>query len=197
MTGLNTIQLAALDLFANNSFEGVSMSRIAAGSGIKKSTIYAHFTGKEALYLSLFGPCLAREESYLEDTLYEADDILSRLFFYLKSYLERFELKPAHLKFIFRSRYFPPEALKDEVMEIAKKHQERMEKILSLRFTDFERDNLTARDLSKAFLGIIESVELCLFGVPEEAPYRMKSLWRVFREAEKAGERVYPGLRFF
>jgi TetR/AcrR family transcriptional repressor of mexJK operon len=45
--------LVAADLFSARGFEGVSIDAIAAESGISKTTIYAHFGGKEGLYRAI------------------------------------------------------------------------------------------------------------------------------------------------
>lgn len=52
--GAERIRAAALELFAEAGYEGVSMSEIAGAAGIKTPSIYAHFASKEALFLELF-----------------------------------------------------------------------------------------------------------------------------------------------
>ncbi|MFP4021101.1 MAG: TetR/AcrR family transcriptional regulator [Halanaerobium sp.] len=44
----------ALDLFAENGYHGTSMREIAAAVGIKSSSIYNHFSGKEDIFSELF-----------------------------------------------------------------------------------------------------------------------------------------------
>lgn len=44
----------ALDLFSKKHYKSVSLSEIAEKSGIKKSSIYAHFTSKEDLFIEVF-----------------------------------------------------------------------------------------------------------------------------------------------
>ncbi|MDR1167094.1 MAG: TetR/AcrR family transcriptional regulator [Deltaproteobacteria bacterium] len=193
MTGLNNIQLSALDLFARDSYEGVSMSRVAKGSGVKKSTIYAHFTGKENLYLSLLGPCQSREESFARDLLARPGDVWSNLYEYLKSFIARFELNPPHLKFIVRSRYAPPEPFQAEVREITQKHYQRMEKAVVAALERTPLDDWSPRDLAKAFMGVADSLWGCLLSDRDEAPSRFKSLWRLFRAAPRGERRENDG----
>lgn len=50
---------AALDLFSRNGFAGTSMRAIAEQVGIRASSLYAHFEGKEAIFSALiesYGP---------------------------------------------------------------------------------------------------------------------------------------------
>lgn len=44
----------ALDLFAENGYHGTSMREIAKAVGIKGSSIYNHFSGKEEIFSELF-----------------------------------------------------------------------------------------------------------------------------------------------
>ena len=44
---------AALRLFSENGFDGVSMRAVAREAGVSKSNIYHHFESKEALYLAI------------------------------------------------------------------------------------------------------------------------------------------------
>ena len=44
----------ALELFAENGYHGTSMREIAKAVGIKGSSIYNHFSGKEEIFSELF-----------------------------------------------------------------------------------------------------------------------------------------------
>ena len=48
-----TILLKALNLFSVNGYEGVSIRDIAAAVGIKESSIYNHYTNKQAIFDSI------------------------------------------------------------------------------------------------------------------------------------------------
>lgn len=47
-------------VFASDGYEGASMSRIAAGAGVSKGTLYNHFPGKAALFSACIGQECAR-----------------------------------------------------------------------------------------------------------------------------------------
>ncbi|WP_088102431.1 TetR/AcrR family transcriptional regulator [Halalkalibacter urbisdiaboli] len=64
---IQTIKQVALALFAEKGYEGTSLSEIAAGVGIKKPSIYAHFSSKDHLYISVFEDVFYRYISLLED----------------------------------------------------------------------------------------------------------------------------------
>jgi len=55
---------AALDLFARHGYAGVSMRQLAAAVGLRGSSLYNHFPGKDAIYAALIdahGPASSAE----------------------------------------------------------------------------------------------------------------------------------------
>lgn len=60
MNTKETILMAALKLFSEKGFDGVSMRDIAAEVGIKAASIYNHFSGKEEIYQSLLDEMMRR-----------------------------------------------------------------------------------------------------------------------------------------
>ena len=44
----------SLDLFSKKGYDSVSLNEIAKGVGIKKSSIYSHYTSKEAILMDIF-----------------------------------------------------------------------------------------------------------------------------------------------
>lgn len=61
MTTKERIELEALDLFSTNGYAGVSIRDIASRVGIKESSIYKHYKGKEEIFNTI-------KEHYLEKT---------------------------------------------------------------------------------------------------------------------------------
>lgn len=62
-----TIRQKALELFMEKGYEGASMSDIAAAVGIRKASLYAHFKGKEEIFLVIFDDILAEYERFILD----------------------------------------------------------------------------------------------------------------------------------
>ena len=58
----------ALDLFSNKGYDSVSLREIAEEVGIKKSSIYSHYSSKEAILMDIF--------DYLTN-LFEYDELLN------------------------------------------------------------------------------------------------------------------------
>ncbi len=66
----------ALDLFSKKGYDSVSLREIAEEVGIKKSSIYSHFSSKEAILMDIF--------EYFTD-LFEYDELLNSQEFILGS----------------------------------------------------------------------------------------------------------------
>lgn len=68
--GEQAILDAAIRLFSENGFDGVSMRGVALEAGVSKSNIYHHFESKEALYLAIMQSS-AQSLSEMVETLAE------------------------------------------------------------------------------------------------------------------------------
>lgn len=66
----------SLDLFAENGYHGTSMRKIAKAVGIKGSSIYNHFSGKEEIFSELFNylaPLNLKSEEF--QTKFQAEEV--------------------------------------------------------------------------------------------------------------------------
>ncbi|REE91404.1 TetR family transcriptional regulator [Paenibacillus taihuensis] len=70
----NRLKQAALTLFAESGYEGVSLSEIAKSVGIKTPSIYAHFESKEQLLLELIDDAIREEHAKFMQLLAETSD---------------------------------------------------------------------------------------------------------------------------
>lgn len=140
------VKKVALSLFAKNGYDATSIEQIAAGVGIKKSSVYAFIRSKEALFWELYREqeCLYRE--YMERLLSESAELspTERLFQLFKYYL----LYPCDLPleeamvvrtFWTRIMYFPPTAMKEELLRQALEH----ERFLGAKYLEIITDGVT------------------------------------------------------
>lgn len=63
-TTAERIRQAAVTMFAESGYEGVSLSEIAKAVGIKTPSIYAHYKSKEQLFLQLMEEVIAEERGH-------------------------------------------------------------------------------------------------------------------------------------
>lgn len=182
-TSLTKLQLAALHQFAERGFDAASLSRIAEETGIKKPSIYAHFKGKEELYLSLIQPSIEKELDYTKKLLLSPTVSEQTFYGYLESFRTRLE-ESSEMRFLLRAMFLPPESLYQTVMKHVGLYVARMEEILSEAFTRITQGKKDCVLLSEAFFGIIGSLQAeILYGTEADFNRRLNSMWAVFKLA--------------
>lgn len=91
--GEKAILEAAVRLFSENGFDGVSMRGVALEAGVSKSNIYHHFDSKEALYLAIMQSSAASLSEMVEHLAEGKGDFDQRLR----------EFAQAHLSHLFEN----------------------------------------------------------------------------------------------
>ena len=114
--GKQEILSQSLQLFMEKGYDGASMSDIAAAVGIRKASLYAHYSGKEEIFSAVFSDVLADYRKTMADlTGRRADESaltqLERMFreFLLYCY--------GNTKVYFWDRHFyhPPEFIRERM----------------------------------------------------------------------------------
>ena len=114
----------ALEFFTDRGYEGASMDDIARAVGIRKASLYAHFEGKERIFLAVFDDILeeyARTVDVLTAPTEEgALEALERIFLTFIEYCH------GNLKMYFWDRYFyyPPLCVEGIIGEQTQKTQD-------------------------------------------------------------------------
>ena len=113
------IRDVALSHFAHFGYEGASLSKIAEEVGIKKPTIYAHYKGKDDLFLSVVQYVFELERRRILEYFQSCEDMpLKKKLQGIFHWLEQGFHESDTTKFLLRVSFFPPSALFDEVMSI-------------------------------------------------------------------------------
>lgn len=181
------IKDAALKYFTIHGYEGASLSLIAEEVGMKKQSIYAHFKGKDDLFLQVLRDA---KETELSSKLQYFSKIDSQnpekdLYGFLQLVIDLFQ-KNEQLKFWLRMSFFPPahlvEAIGKEVIDI----EEKVQAILESKFQDWIDAKGIVGDTAKtptlAFLGVVDSIMLELvYGNDEKRlKDKLEASWTVF-----------------
>jgi len=106
----------ALTLFMTKGYEGASMSDLAAATGIKKASLYAHYSGKEEIFSAVFTGVLEeyRETIALLTLRRDEESALTRLERMFRAFLRYCHNNP-RMYFWDRYFYFPPEFIKERM----------------------------------------------------------------------------------
>lgn len=115
----------ALALFMKQGYEGASMSDIAAATGIKKASLYAHYSGKEEIFSAVFSGVLEEYRETMQSLTLrrEEESALTRLERMFRAFL-RYCHNNARMYFWDRYFYFPPEFIKERMEQETKETQD-------------------------------------------------------------------------
>ncbi|USK33099.1 TetR/AcrR family transcriptional regulator [Bacillus sp. F19] len=181
----NEIKKAALKYFTIHGYEGASLSLISEEVGMKKQSIYAHFNGKDDLFLQVLRDAKETELSSKLQYLVDAKNPEKDLYGFLQLVINLFQ-QNEQLKFWLRMSFFPPahleKAIAREVIDI----EEKVQTILERKFQDWINAKLIVGDAAIiptfAFLGVVDSIMLELVYGNDEKRLKDKlaASWIVF-----------------
>lgn len=183
----NEIKEAALKFFTIHGYEGASLAQIAEEVGLKKQSIYAHFKGKDDLFLQVLYDA---KETELSTKRQYFSEISSKnpekdLYGYLQLVVDLFQ-RNEQLKFWLRMSFFPPAHLKKEIVQEVIDIEEKMQAILESKFQDWINAKLiiggAAITPTLAFLGVVDSIllELVYGNDNERLNAKLEASWTVF-----------------
>jgi len=127
----------ALSLFMTKGYEGASMSDLAAATGIKKASLYAHYSGKEEIFSAVFtGVVEEYRETIQSLTLKRADEsALTRLERMFRAFL-RYCHNNERMYFWDRYFYFPPEFIQERMERETKETQDEFQQAIASAIAD-------------------------------------------------------------
>ena len=115
----------ALTLFMKQGYEGASMSDLAAATGIKKASLYAHYSGKEEIFSAVFSGVVEEYREMMQSLLLRREDesALTRLERMFRAFL-RYCHNNTRVYFWDRYFYFPPEFIRERMEQETKQTQD-------------------------------------------------------------------------
>ncbi len=188
MTALK-LQNAALIRFAIQGFNATTMNEIANDVGIKKASIYAHFSSKDDLFLSLLPILVEEEYKNIQTMISGGDQIESQLFAYLTNINTRFE-ESHHMRFWLRILFAPPVHLHDEVVTSMRQLMDDLELWIEAAIEASplatSTRNLDVKTLTLSYMAMIDSLHAeLLFAGSEKYQTRLSAVWHLFETAIK------------
>ncbi|MEK3981757.1 TetR/AcrR family transcriptional regulator [Paenibacillus sp. FSL K6-3166] len=177
----------ALKCFTTHGYEGASLSQIAEQVGMKKQSLYAHFKGKDDLFLQVLQDAKETEISsklqYLSKvgTQNPKTDLLG----YLQLVIDMFQ-KNEQLKFWLRISFFPPPHLSTAIDEEVIDTEKKIQPVLESKFQAWIDAKVIMEDAASiptlAFLGVVDSIMLELvYGNNEiRLNEKLNASWTVF-----------------
>ncbi|MBM7095294.1 MULTISPECIES: TetR/AcrR family transcriptional regulator [Alteribacter] len=181
------IKQVSLRLFAQEGYDGASLSKITDEVGIRKSSLYNHFKNKEALFLTLVDDVYARYVAELNETVHEgADDesvdtTLHKAFIMTTDFLRKEEVGRFYMHFLL----FPPKDLKLSVHERFLRFEEELNLVLLPVITRGMNDRAIEKsspaDVLDAFYCVLDGISAQMFYYdPDTVNRKRQHAWNVF-----------------
>ncbi|MEA1855462.1 TetR/AcrR family transcriptional regulator [Cytobacillus sp. OWB-43] len=181
------IKEAALKYFTIHGYEGASLSQIAEEVGMKKQSLYAHFRGKDDLFLQVLHD--AKETELLSKLQYFSNIRSSQpekdLYGFLQLIVDLFQ-QNEQLKFWLRMSFFPPAHLQKEVDLEVMDIEEKTQALLQEKFQKWINEGLLhvehPRIPTLAFFGVVDSImlELVYMSDTKRLQEKLEASWKVF-----------------
>ncbi|MEH7123027.1 MULTISPECIES: TetR/AcrR family transcriptional regulator [unclassified Bacillus (in: firmicutes)] len=187
----NKIKDAALTLFSVNSYEETTLAKIAEMVGIKTPSIYAFYSNKEDLFLTVLHEVFSHHFQYIQDISDSiSNDTAERKLFTILQEMHYYHLKEEE-KTNFYRRYmlFPPKGLESRVQEEFLKSDRFLANLLNKIFTSAiqkgEVREIEVKSLTASFLCLMDGLFTQLFYYPkdiEALEWRLKTNWKIYWE---------------
>ena len=171
---------AALEHFVCYDYDGASLQQIAEMVGIRKASIYAHFTNKDALFLTLVEDAIAAANQFVDRCFAKQQNFPGQ--FYCDALKQHYQ-QALHFRFLLRTAYVPPQHLTQNISTLYSKHLTRCEQHISLALSQHSA-SLDVTYLSQAYLGVIDSLHIeLLYAGTADFDKRLDAMWRLFATA--------------
>ncbi|MEK3918515.1 TetR/AcrR family transcriptional regulator [Paenibacillus polymyxa] len=181
-----SIRDAALFHFARDGYEGASLRAIADEVGIKKPSIYAHFSCKDDLFLHTLAFAFHEVKRHtLEYFRDHADMPLEQRLKGLLIWFEQEYNAHASARLMLRNCFYPPLSLYGEVMDQVYPFIDGMERALNRLLQRAMRNGdippLPAEQAAIAFMTFLDGITVeIIYGSSRRYKRRLEASWPVF-----------------
>lgn len=154
------LQLAAMTTFARDGYSGASMRAIAAAAGIRASSVYSHFAGKDDLFLSLLDIAEEAEAEFAASYFAAADagcaeEILAG---YLTAVSRRAD-EEISTRFLLTVKFFPPQIHRQAVDDIVVRLADALTAATTEAVRRCGRCRMAPEAFALSYLALLESLE--------------------------------------
>ncbi|MTI48830.1 TetR/AcrR family transcriptional regulator [Sporosalibacterium faouarense] len=173
---------SAYRLFAINGYEGTSLSQIAKEVGIKKPSIYAHFSSKEEIFTTILDTTINKFYMYLDRIFSETkgqdtEYTLSHIYYRIIDYFSMFKSAKEFYSIIL---FFPPTFLEDVINTKLEKIKDKVKISLDKIFVEAMKNGEINEEeinfLIYSYLSLVHgSFGMMLYDTEEENQLLMKS----------------------
>ncbi|MFC4617890.1 TetR/AcrR family transcriptional regulator [Camelliibacillus cellulosilyticus] len=174
-------------MFAKKGYDGTALSEIANGVGIKKPSLYAHFNGKEDLFLTVFREVMANYvqaiKAVVKETKNESIEVkLREILFGNGRFYMTHEDEVALMK---RAMLFPPgelaEALRSEFLVSEKATNSILIQLFEEGIASGIIRDESIDDLLASYYCLVDGLFIQIFYYSSDHfESKMRSAWKIF-----------------
>ncbi len=186
----DNICAVAVAHFSEHGYDASSLNDIAELAGMRKASLYSHFSGKDALFLAVFDDAVEQEQAFMDSCFAdEASQFVSGGQQAGSLYCDRMAGRyagSAHLRFLLRTAYLPPATLR---VEIGAGFEALLARLLRHYVASLSRlaPALPAPSIelyAQAYLGIVDSLHVELIYAGGAAlQQRHAALWHILSDS--------------
>lgn len=175
----------ALLHFAVRGYDGSSLTDIADACGIRKASLYAHFSGKDEIYEAVFERALFEERAHAAQCFEVPSELPGD--HYLEVLQARYAEQPS-LRFLLRTVFFPPASLYAVITTGFEAHLDKVRDDFAgqceSKVSPAQRD-----ELADAYLAIVDSLHVeLIYGNAQVYDRRLVAVRRLLALGVAHGE---------
>lgn len=182
------IKEVALEMFAREGFNGVSVKDIATVINIKAPSVYSHFAGKEELFTEIFYDLLEKKLNNINDLaiMIQSMETRDQLLLLIRDYHNWMDADDSEVVFWKWTAFFPPAFLKDKIRQELIRYESEYIKTLLAPVYEAGVKNKTLRplNLENFVMGFISlmgsSFSEIHYSTPEGYRKKIDMLWDNF-----------------
>lgn len=168
----------AAEHFAEFGYDGSSLATIAERSGMRKASLYAHFSGKDELFARVMSLAVHEELLVAREAFSEPHTGPLPGGAFLDTLQPRFD-NSASFRFLLRAGYAPPQALREEISSAYRAYESEVRALFVAALPE-TLDPARAETITQAYLGMIDSLQVeLIFHSPDTYEARRTALWAV------------------
>ncbi|GAA2026743.1 TetR/AcrR family transcriptional regulator [Pseudokineococcus marinus] len=173
------VAAVAVDHFAEHGYDGSSLATIAEGAGMRKASLYAHYAGKDDLFLAVLAEALEHETDFVRKT-FAGDQGRPPGGRYTRALIDRYGAS-VHLRFLLRNAYAPPVAVRDQMTTAYRAHLHELEVAFAHAADQGPGCPPGVTAVTEAYLGIVDSLHVELVhGDALMVERRHRAMWDMF-----------------
>ncbi|PCC28044.1 hypothetical protein CIK76_14405 [Glutamicibacter sp. BW80] len=170
--------LVAAQHFAQHGYDGSSLTVIAEGAGMRKASLYAHFSNKDSLYEQTLDLAFADQEAAAKAAFASEADGKMPGIEYLEALSSRYAAS-VNFRFLLRSVYAPPHALEAQIIG---KYRSFENELRALFVSAAAKEDEKTRDLTESYLAVVDSLQVeLIYNSAENYRARYRAVLRMLQ----------------